>query len=308
MSTPHKHHFIPAFYLRQWHGPDDKLVEYTIKHGKLIPKPVSADATGFERDLYAFPDLPPNLSQFMEQKFWDYADRTASQALGMLLAGYPRTLWSSDMLSAWVRFLIGVHTRHPDTMPEIRTAAKAIWEGSAEQSQRRYEEIREPGDPETFDEWIATKDPLIPDKAALELVMSSIDNEIVGLHMMQMKWRVIEISTTPRRFLTSDRPVGMYMMKEPNGSITMPLSPTKLFVAVNDERYLDQFCQKKDREIVDAINSDHLQRARKFVWAASKSHSQTEFIRAHMGKKMEPLPFFPSLSRYTASVTQAADE
>ncbi len=40
MSEPHRHHFIPAFYLRQWHGADEKLVEYTIKHGKLIPKPV----------------------------------------------------------------------------------------------------------------------------------------------------------------------------------------------------------------------------------------------------------------------------
>jgi hypothetical protein len=40
-----RHHFIPAFYLRQWHGPDDKLIEYTIKHGKLIPKPVTYQST-----------------------------------------------------------------------------------------------------------------------------------------------------------------------------------------------------------------------------------------------------------------------
>ncbi len=32
MSEPHRHHFVPAFYMRQWHGPDEKLVEYTIKH------------------------------------------------------------------------------------------------------------------------------------------------------------------------------------------------------------------------------------------------------------------------------------
>jgi hypothetical protein len=61
MSEPHRHHFIPASYLRQWHGPDKKLVECTIKHGKLIPKPVSADATGFQHDLYEFPELPSPL-------------------------------------------------------------------------------------------------------------------------------------------------------------------------------------------------------------------------------------------------------
>src|SRR5580704_6445010 len=117
MSEPHRHHFIPAFYLRQWHGPDDKLVEYTIKYRKLITKSVSADATGFERDLYKFPELPSPLSQFLERQFFNYADHTASQALAMLLDGRPKHLWSSEMLSAWARFLVGVHTRHFDTIP-----------------------------------------------------------------------------------------------------------------------------------------------------------------------------------------------
>jgi hypothetical protein len=119
MSEPHKHHFIPAFYLRQWHGSDKKLVEYTIKRGKLIAKPVSADATGFQRDLYESPELPPDQSQFLEKKFFNYADRTAAQALAMLLDGRPKHLWSNEMLSAWARFLVGVHTRHPDTIPEL---------------------------------------------------------------------------------------------------------------------------------------------------------------------------------------------
>jgi hypothetical protein len=70
MSEPHRHHFVPAFYLRQWHGPDEKLVEYTIKHRKLIPKPVSAEATGFQRDLYEFRELPSPLSQFLEKEFF----------------------------------------------------------------------------------------------------------------------------------------------------------------------------------------------------------------------------------------------
>jgi hypothetical protein len=141
VSEPHKHHFIPAFYLRQWHGPDDKLIEYTIKHRKLIPKLVSADATGFQRDLYEFPELPPPLSQFLEKEFFNYADRTASTALTMLLDGLPKHLWSSEMLSAWARFLVGVDTRHCDTIPELRDAAKTLWAASGEQSQQIYEEI-----------------------------------------------------------------------------------------------------------------------------------------------------------------------
>lgn len=305
MTTPHKHHFIPAFYLRQWHGPDSKLVEYTIKHGKLIQKPVGADSTGFERDLYEFPELTPDLSQFMEQRFWEYADRTASQALDMLLNG--QTLWSSEMRSAWARFLVGVHTRHPDTMPELRSAATAIWEGSAKQSQRAYEEIKEPGDPETFDEYIAITDPLIPHKAALQLVMSAVDNPNFGSYVNQMVWDVIDTSASTRRLLTSDRPVAITLVKEPHGSITMPISPTKLFVAVNDRRLIDQLRRrKKPGQIVEEVNRDLTLRARRFVWANGKSWSQAEFVRKYMSKGMESLPFFPTLARHGNSAVGSA--
>lgn len=301
MSEPHRHHFIPAFYLRQWHGLDDKLVEYTIKYRRLIQKPVSAASTGFERDLYKFPELPPPLSQFLETQFFDYADRTASKALKMLLNGIPKHLWSNEMLSAWARFLVGVHTRHFDTIPEIRAAATTLWAASGEQSQRIYEDIRQPEDPPTFDEWIAIHDPLTPHKAAIDLVVAAIDNPDIGQHIIGMHWEVIEIAVTPCRFLASDRPLGMYLIKEREGSITLPISPTKLFVAVNDRNYLGDFRRQKHRQIVDQINKDHIARARRFVWAQGQSRSQSEFIRRYMSTKMEKAPFFPSLANYQSS-------
>ena len=162
---------------------------------------MSAAATGFERDLYEFPELPSPLSQFLEKEFFNYADRTASQALAMLLDGQPKHLWSSEMLSAWARFLIGVHTRHFDTIPEIRDAAKTLWAASGEQSQQIYEDIRQPEDPPTFDEWIAIRDPLIPHKAAIDLMVAAMDNRDVGQHIIEMHWEVMEIAGTPRRFL-----------------------------------------------------------------------------------------------------------
>jgi hypothetical protein len=99
-----------------------------------------------------------------------------------------------------------------------------------------------------------------------------------------MHWEVIEIGRTPRRFLTSDRPVEMYLMKEQTGSITLTISPTKLFVAVNGRNHLNTFCRQKHRE-VDQINKDHISRARHFVWATILSHSQNVFIRSRITPK-----------------------
>ena len=66
MSVPRDHHFIPAFYLSQWTGLDDKLVEYTKKRGKLIAKPVGPRSTGYETYLYKFPDLPSASAQYFQ--------------------------------------------------------------------------------------------------------------------------------------------------------------------------------------------------------------------------------------------------
>ena len=72
------HHFIPAFLLAQWVGANGKLIEYTKKAGKLIAKRVGPKATGFERELYSFPELPTDAAQFLEQKTMRIAWRRPS--------------------------------------------------------------------------------------------------------------------------------------------------------------------------------------------------------------------------------------
>src|ERR1700730_7270679 len=102
MSYPIDHHFIPVFFLEQWAGPNGKLIEYSIKYGKLIQKPIGPRGTGFEAGLYSFPELPPDAAQFLEQTFFDYADRMASDALQSHLGSNskPRT---AELISAWSR-------------------------------------------------------------------------------------------------------------------------------------------------------------------------------------------------------------
>jgi hypothetical protein len=39
------------------------------------------------------------------------------------------SIWSSnELIGAWSRFIIGIHLRHPDVMPELRAAAASIWD------------------------------------------------------------------------------------------------------------------------------------------------------------------------------------
>lgn len=295
MNVPRDHHFIPAFYLKHWAGSKGKVFEYARKGGKLIPKPVGPRGTGFERDLYAFTELPHDQAQFVEQVFFNYADQKASEALDIHL-GISSASWTSELTSAWSRFVLGVHLRHPDAVPELREAAEKIWKASGEDYQARYEEIREPGDPATFDEKLTQRDPLTHIKVQVNLIIKALDNEIVGTHLNQMKWATVDVSSSSVRLLTSDRPVEIFDLKEPGGLLAIPISPTKLFLAANDEATFAKVRPAKADQLVENSNRFVVSRARRFVWAADES--QTDYIAEKMSTKMEPTPLFRNIGEY----------
>jgi hypothetical protein len=295
MSVPHDHHFIPAFYLRQWTiSPDNKLIEYTIKNSKLVDKPVGPRSTGYEAHLYSFPEFPPETAQYLEQEFFNYLDDTASRALEIHLTG--KGSWNNELVNAWSRFMLGIHLRHPDAMPELRAAAKSIWDKSGPKFEGEYARMRLPDDPETFDELLSSRDPLTDAKMRVNLIIKSFDNETVVSHLNKMHKAVVDLSSSPHKLLLSDRPVCFSNLQQPNGVAFLPISPTKLFVAVNEESVFARIQRNKPRNIVKNVNSFVVGRSRRFVWADDRS--QTNFIKKYMSKNMESSPLFPNLDKY----------
>jgi hypothetical protein len=296
MNYPIDHHFIPAFFLQQWTDADKKLVEYTIKVGKLIIKRVGPRSTGYETGLYSFPELPPDVAQYLEQVFFDYADRMAAEALHGQLAGKPKSS-SPDLVSAWSRFVVALHLRHPDGMPELRTAAKSIWDSSGKAFQADYEAIKKPEDPSTFDEYLAAKDPLTPIKVQVNMIIKVFDNEKLGRHINNMNWGVIDVSASNHRFLLSDRPVVFAnLTSNAEGAVYLPISPTRIFIGTNHIDRLKALSSLSARDLVQNSNRFLVGRARRFVWA--QDESQTTFIEKHMSQHMEPTPLFPGIGKY----------
>jgi hypothetical protein len=200
------------------------------------------------------------------------------------------------LVSAWSRFVIALHLRHPDAMPELRAAAARIWDASGVDCQARYNATRKQTDPQTFDEYLALRDPLAPVKMRVNLVIKALDNEFVGAHVNQMTQAVIDISTSPYRLLTSDQPVEFFNLQGANGILSIPISPAKLFVAVNDGNILDKLRRTPPAEVADMVNTHVVSRARRFVWA--QETSQQAFIEGKMSSQLEPTPLLPNIDRY----------
>jgi hypothetical protein len=149
--------------------------------------------------------------------------------------------WDPEIRSGWSGFVVALHLRHPDAVPELKVAAKGAWEGSAPNSQKQYELTRRPGDPETFDEWIATRDPFTAGKVAVNLIVATFDNGILGQHINNTIWAIVDVSSARNRLLLSNRPVIFSNLGLKHGYAALPIGPDKFFVAVNDRATLGVF-------------------------------------------------------------------
>jgi hypothetical protein len=296
MSIPRKHHFIPVCYLQHWcSSQDGKLYEYTIKHGHFVSKRVGPRRTGFEEHLYSFPELPSEAAQHLESNFLQLVDSDAAIALKrhLTMTGDP---WPPKLREAWSRFLISLIMRHPDVMTEFRAAAKSLWLKGKDDTQRNYEKIRKPEDPDTFEEYAATVDSLIEVKVRLNLIIRAFDNRAIGNHLNNMKWAVADVLESPHCLLTSDRPLVLSSLGDRNGSLFLPIGPRKLFVAANTEKTMSEFAKGNPTEVVKKANEIIVARARRYVYA--RDDWQRDFIKKTMSTKMEPLPLFKDLDRY----------
>ena len=69
-NSPTKHHYIPAFYLRRWVGPDGKVTEFTKPYRDIVVKSIVPERTGYQERLYELMGCEPNLAQQVEEKFF----------------------------------------------------------------------------------------------------------------------------------------------------------------------------------------------------------------------------------------------
>lgn len=298
INPPRKHHYIPSFYLKHWVGADQKVVEFSRPYKEVMRQKKFPSETGFEYDLYSFNELPPDAAQFIEEYFLMYADDRANKALEKHLQVSTRP-WTNELICAWSRFLIGMHVRHPDAMKELRPAAIANWERSGISTQIEYEKTRKPKDPPTFDEYWAMRDPLLPVKARVNMIIATFDNEILGNHFNRMPFAILDVSASAKRLLTSDRPLAFYGLNRPEGTISIPISPTRLYVAVNDESTFEKLRRFDTTTLVDEVNIQVTKRARRYVYGIDDA--EAAMVTARMSTEMESTPLFPNVTDWPDS-------
>ena len=194
MNPPRKHHYIPAFYLKQWAGADGKVCVMRKVPSGLSVLRRSPNATGFKVDLYKIDNVPPEQAQQFESVFLTLADNDAYHALQKLIAD--NRDWTPRYRSAWARFVISLLFRNPENVSDIRGHILHIWEAGKDALREAF--LAKDLQGETFEQYFERTHAAVPHVDAAQFLRSLIDNERLGRTLVSMQWDIIELKKTPR--------------------------------------------------------------------------------------------------------------
>lgn len=266
----------------------------------IISERVSPKGTGYEEHLYSMhaetaPPIPD-----MEHNFMSLLDSDASEALSLLEGHSAQSQWDDRLRSAWSRFVWAQSIRTPSEIAQLKAAVKEEMEKSLPRLQEAYDKARPDDAPAGVNDYYSSLDPYHEDRLALSIACQSMDHSGIIDLLNNMHWAVVDFSTCGIGLLTSDRSVWMTAtLVEPDAFVTMPIGPTRLFVAAREEMTLRRIMAHNRRQQAKEVNKITVMHAMRFVFAGDETARklvQKHFATRRHSTHMERLASLQGLS------------
>ena len=272
MATRWKHHFIPECYLKRWAGADDgRLCEFSRRPHGICARMTHPGGTGYEWNLYTEPVFGADQQNVLEEQLFRVTDQQASDALDAFTATESADL-SAELRSGWARFIRALQQRNPESVAHLRGAMQDELIRHLDELEPNYHAMRRESDPLDFGEVrkrLAASHAV--ERASASTLERIIHSEDVGSLIINMRWRLIDISNTGRKFLTSDRPVVVsHGIIHFDSLLALPIGPRTLFIAVNTPEAEESLLSNVSNTIT-YMNTMVVRQAQKFVYGRDRS-------------------------------------
>ncbi len=276
MDLPRKHHYKPVFFLSRWTGKDGRLCEMRLINGKVVQKRKYPQNTGCIKDLYRTDGVPEEISQNLETKFMAPLDTKAARALSKIISAAPLDI---DERAAWARFLLSMLYRNRECVEFIKAHMTELWREATAALEQDWAARRKPDEQRSLAEAMVGRQ-----LGAAETSAANILSDIIGNHravpdIVRMNWGKLNLSGSKIPLLTSDRPLALVALSDPNAYIALPVGPHDLFVAAFDDRFSRPHLDAT--EVAWRMNKDVVSNGREFVWGVDDS--QIDFVRTYIG-------------------------
>lgn len=287
-NPPHKHHYVPQFYLAQWAtAADDRLCEYSRPYDEVKPKRRHPAETGYIDRLYELKGLEGPVAQSLETRFFSPVDSVAADALQQMIRHRTKSLLPRRR-SGWAQFLHSMLLRMPEDLELFKQGWRQLMLSDYDEHwEQRYREIRKPTDPPTYQGYMAMMPPDQHDRTALNALAGMMASVNVGQRISDMLWQVLETDADDYPLLTSDRPIiRSNGLNADNGHIAMPIGPHRLFIAAKNRAVLNSIVSLGRRKLVRETNRLVTRHAVKFVYGVDDR--QIDFVKKHFNAEPDP--------------------
>ncbi len=273
----------------------DERADYWQKlpNGEIIYGRAKTDSIGAQNHLYSFRRPGQMHDPVLETDFFSEIDGVGAKLIKIFLE--ERRPLTPDEAFEWAIYMTALIVRHPKNVAEL-TDNETLRE-LMNKDPEEYLAARLEGDPETLYDWVEQRLPnAVPNHMLATIPQIAFDNRAYQA-FLKMKYGVLDFSRCGEELLTTDWPIlvdvppgenaGIENLNNPNVAVTMPLSPTKAFVAMY--RPLGDLLQNK-RQLARVLNKMQLCRATiqpTLVIAQSKTNEP--LIQKHFGTPTKDL-------------------
>jgi hypothetical protein len=239
-----KHHYIPVFYLKQWADGGGRLLKFSRPYGSEVKhEPTSPKKTGYEPGLYRVPNVPEHMAEVIEDIFMKKMDDLAYASLCDLIENNLDG-WTIARKEAWSRFIVGLLLRNPENLERIKVEVGRYVTENYDAWKIEYEAIRTDADKP-----FTQLDALNIGKVTLYALQKFIENKWLLNNVSAITWGMVDVRGTKYRLVTSDRPVVRTNgLDKPDSHLAIPLSPTRLFIATNNDQMAATFQRMQPRD------------------------------------------------------------
>jgi len=228
----------------------------------------------------------PEKQQHLERRVFQLIDDQAAPALVKLNAADSQPL-SLGESAAWTGFILSLLHRTPQAIASGRRFADTILTATLEDLRARYDELKEEGDPRTFEEWKASLTADDNTRSFMRILPGVMLNPKIGIFLAGLTWRTFDLTDGCPDLLLSDEPIARTNgLANPLGHLAMALSPRRLLVGAYKAELLDHFHGQRLKSTAALMNACCVSGARHFV--AARDLTQDRFIRNRFGSDAKP--------------------
>jgi len=272
MGLPIDHHFIPRFFLRPWRGDGGRLTCFSIKNGHLCIDRYTPTQVAKQAYLYSLYGVSPEQAQVIETDILRPIDDAAAPIHKLFVDNTAPKL-TDKQREDWGRFVLSLRARTPQIITSFREKGRQTIIDKFLRNPEEFDAIKGSLPHASLLELVQERVPALIENFGLANVFPQVllESEILP-HLLALDWHVLDFARNRYRLLLADNPVFIYGHKYDAWMWALPISPTRVFIAIN--RPLNNL-----RDPVKEANVSAIRQSRAYIYASGSE--ALPFIKKH---------------------------